>query len=427
MSDRSSELATNWSAETLKLTHGGPEQSWLAAPLSRSPHPRISSRQFSAGLSACQKVRRQMRVWTTAESGQRRHRADQVPSSSEPGESDSFRFSDSATLSVDLWRCTTNTYYKSASHRSNYIVLTGAQAIKIEFDHSEEDAVARRVSCCFKSKPLTAKARKNVLPAGILLTPQLLELGGVGNGNVLKKQKISLNVDLPVVGENYQDHILVLIIYKVKKAFVTYDNLGYNYTFRAAAEAQYSKKTRNGLLTAFHFMLSHIDLGHLASSSTIAHIHRLLWKDVKKEKPKLSTLTTYPNKLVCFLRSVTYLFLNLPTGVDQSVLVESIKFADKIAKAESLATTYVTEQNPSANMKSDKDFGKRVKGNNRPLHHSVETAAMAPKLLRGVVNAELKVHASVILMHLAARLHHTAYGIAERAADVIKSDSGFEV
>ncbi|GAB1518061.1 hypothetical protein RhiTH_001119 [Rhizoctonia solani] len=136
-------------------------------------------------------------------------------------------------------------------------------------------------------------------------------------------------------------------------------------------------------------------------------------------------LTTYPNKLVCLLQSVTYLFLNLPTGVDQSVLVESIKFADKIAKAESLATTYVTQQNPSADMKSDKDFSKRVKGNNRTLHHLVRTAAMAPKSLRRMVNAELKVHASVILMHLAARLHYTAYGIAERAVDVIKSNSGF--
>ncbi|KAF8679837.1 GMC oxidoreductase [Rhizoctonia solani] len=361
------------------------------------------------------------------------HRADQVPSPSEPGDSDSFWFLDSATLSVDLWRCTTNTYYKSASHRSNYVVLTGAQAIKIEFDHSEEDTVVRRVSCCFKSKPLTARARNNVLPAGILLTPQLLELGGVGNGNVLKKHKISLNVDLPLVGENYQDHILVLIIYKVKKAFVTYDNLGYNHTFRAAAEAQYSKKTRNGPLTAFHFMLSHIDLGYLASSSTIAHIHRSLWKDVKKEKPKdASDRAQHIRILHIFYLSCAFSTLCV---VDTFVLVESIKFANKIAMAQSLATTYVTQQNPSADMKSDKDFSKRVEGNNRTLHHSVGTAAMAPKSLRGVVNAELKVcgtsnlrvvlHASVILMHLAARLHHTVYGIAERAADVIKSDSGF--
>ncbi|CAE6476906.1 unnamed protein product [Rhizoctonia solani] len=276
--------------------------------------------------------------------------------------------------------------------------------------------------------------------SGILLTPQLLELGGVGNENVLKKHKISLNVDLPVVGENYQHHISVLIVYKVKKAFVTYDNLGYNHTFRAAAEAQY-KKTRNGPLTAFHFMLSHIDLGHLASSSTIAHIHRSLWEDMKKEKPKKMgsvEMILHPGKYMIqhFPRSLADpINANyLSKQIDQSVLVESIKFADKISKAESLATTYVTRQNPSADMKSGKDFSKRVKGNDRTLHHSVETAAMAPKSLRGVVNAELKVcgtsnlrvvHASVILMHLAARLHHTAYGIAERAVDVIKSNSGF--
>jgi hypothetical protein len=54
----------------------------------------------------------------------------------------------------------------------------------------------------------------------------------------LKKHHIAPKVDLPGVGENYQDHILVSTTYELKKGFVTYDNIGYNATLGAAAEAQ---------------------------------------------------------------------------------------------------------------------------------------------------------------------------------------------
>ncbi|KAF8676953.1 alcohol oxidase [Rhizoctonia solani] len=371
-----------------------------------------------------------------------------------------------------------NTYYKSAAHRPNLVVLTEAQATKIELGHSGKDVTARGVSFQFRGTSFTAKAKKEVvLSAGTLLTPQLLELSGIGNSDVLKKYQITPKVDLPGVGENYQDHILVSTTYEVKPGFVTYDNLGYNDTFRAAAEAQYSGK--------------------------IAHMHRSLWEDVKKEKPKLLQKEQYriqelwlrkkmgnvevilhPGKYTsrCFPESVAdcvvssgyfgpgpakpntsyisiimciqhpfsrgNIHLNtsdplsppaidpnyLSKQIDQSILVESVKFADKIAKAEPLAAMLVARQDPSPDIKSDENITKWVKANIRTLHHPIGTAAMAPKSLGGVVDEKLKVYgtsnlrvvdASVIPMHLAAHLQRTVYGIAEKAADTIKSDWGF--
>ncbi|KAF8676842.1 GMC oxidoreductase [Rhizoctonia solani] len=129
--------------------------------------------------------------------------------------------------------------YESAAHRLNLVALTSAQAARIEFDHSAKNVAAKGVSFHFKGTSFTAKARKEVvLSTGTLLTPQPLELSGIGNSDVLKKHQITPKVDLPGVGENCQDHILVLTTYEVKQGFVTYDNLGYNYTFRAATEAQ---------------------------------------------------------------------------------------------------------------------------------------------------------------------------------------------
>jgi alcohol oxidase len=67
------------------------------------------------------------------------------------------------------------------------------------------------------SKPVhkTIKASKLVVvSAGALGTPQILERSGVGNPEILKKLDIPVISDLPGVGEEYQDHHLLLYPYK---------------------------------------------------------------------------------------------------------------------------------------------------------------------------------------------------------------------
>ena len=40
-------------------------------------------------------------------------------------------------------------------------------------------------------------------------TPQLLELSGIGNRAILEKHGIKVQLDLPAVGENMQEHSFV--------------------------------------------------------------------------------------------------------------------------------------------------------------------------------------------------------------------------
>ncbi|KAF8760810.1 GMC oxidoreductase [Rhizoctonia solani] len=331
------------------------------------------------------------------------------------------------------------------------------------------------VSSHFKSKSLTAEARKEV----VLLA--VLELSGTCNINVLQKHKITLKADLLGAGANCQDRVSASTTYKVKKGFVTYNNLGYNHTFRAAAEARYGKVCDRPL-TASHSMLSHIDLYFLASSAKIVHMHRWLWEDVRKEihmmlpkeqyrieelslRKKMSNveMLPHPGNRTEYLIYVNYdvhsaLFLSwidchaqhpstsdsvsppamdanyLSKQVDRSMLVELVMFADKLVKAKPLATILVARQGPSPDRESDKVIAKQAKGNNRTLHHPIGTAVMASESLGGVVDEMPKVYGtsslrvmspSVIAVHVAVQLHHTVYGIAERATDAIKSGSGF--
>ncbi|QRW17357.1 GMC oxidoreductase [Rhizoctonia solani] len=333
--------------------------------------------------------------------------------------------------------------YKSATHRSNLVVLAEAQATKIRIDHFGKDVTAR----------------------GHSSDPQALELSGTSNSNVLQKHKITPNADLLGAGENCQDRVSASTTYEVKKA----------------AKARYGK-ARDRPLNASHSMLSHIDLYFLASSAKIVHMHRWLWEDVRKEihmvltkeqyrieelslRKKMSDVEMLPhpgkytirdfsksradrvvqqNRIIdCHAQHLNTSDSVLPPAmdanylskqVDRSILVESVKFADKLAKAEPLATILVARQGPSPDRESDKVITKRAKGNNRTSHHPIGTAVMASESFGGVMDEMPKVYgtsslrvmsASVILVHLAVQLHHTVYGIAERATDVIKSGSGF--
>lgn len=50
-----------------------------------------------------------------------------------------------------------------------------------------------------------------ILSAGTIASPQILELSGIGNPNLLKKQGIKLFVENRNVSEDLQDHVYVPI------------------------------------------------------------------------------------------------------------------------------------------------------------------------------------------------------------------------
>src|SRR6201997_1182598 len=64
-----------------------------------------------------------------------------------------------------------------------------------------------------------ARARREVLLAGgSINSPQLLQLSGIGPGQLLQELGIVVVHDLPGVGENLQDHINSRVVYRVRRA-----------------------------------------------------------------------------------------------------------------------------------------------------------------------------------------------------------------
>ncbi|KAA0233857.1 MAG: Alcohol dehydrogenase [acceptor] [Acidimicrobiales bacterium] len=91
--------------------------------------------------------------------------------------------------------------------------------------------------------------REVVMSAGVFGTPQILMASGLGPGAHLQELGITPVIDLPGVGQNLQDHISALLIYR---SLVTDDTVGFSPVgaARLVKAAWEWRKRRSGLLTS---------------------------------------------------------------------------------------------------------------------------------------------------------------------------------
>ena len=112
---------------------------------------------------------------------------------------------------TDESRSTSQTFYTPS--RPNLHLLTGNQVTKLLFDSNnpELNITGIEYSAGETAQICQVSAEKEViLAAGALHTPQLLELSGIGDSRILSSVGIDTVVDLPGVGANYQDHLLLV-------------------------------------------------------------------------------------------------------------------------------------------------------------------------------------------------------------------------
>jgi choline dehydrogenase len=96
--------------------------------------------------------------------------------------------------------------------RSNLTLLPNTSATKLVFEGDRATGV--RIMTAQSERSVRA-AREIILTAGSIHSAHLLMLSGIGNADELKKLGIAPVVNLPGVGQNLQDHVLVSgVIYK---------------------------------------------------------------------------------------------------------------------------------------------------------------------------------------------------------------------
>ncbi|CAE6443613.1 hypothetical protein ACGC1H_002523 [Rhizoctonia solani] len=375
-----------------------------------------------------------------------------------------------------------STYYAYNAERSNFVVLTGGQATKINFSNKTVGGnhVATGVSFVSDSKSYTVRARKEViLSAGSLQSPQLLELSGIGNSTILRRFGIKPLVNLPGVGENLQDHVFIPTSYELKPGKTTFDILRNNATYAAEAQAQYAA-THDGIYAATHSAFSFVNLASYVDNSTIQSMKTKLDQEIAAsgttamERAQFAIQKKWLNQKLGHMEIIMYpgyfafsapkentAYMSLlmaiqhpfsrgnihigsadplvkgiydpkyfSKSIDLDTLVEAIKFGLKVSQTEPIASSIVARQDPAPEVTSDKDIATYIKTYVESVYHPIGTAALAPKAVGGVVNNKLKVYgttnvrvvdASVIPIHMGTHITRTIYGIAEKAAALIKS------
>ncbi|MGQ3675145.1 GMC family oxidoreductase [Xanthobacter sp. TB0139] len=106
----------------------------------------------------------------------------------------------------------TKAFLRPAMKRPNVRVLTGAQVEHLLIEKGEVTGV--RYHHGGQVHDVRAEGEV-VLSAGAVNSPHILELSGIGRGDVLQQVGIAPQVNVPGIGENLQDHLQLRLIYKV--------------------------------------------------------------------------------------------------------------------------------------------------------------------------------------------------------------------
>ena len=123
-------------------------------------------------------------------------------------------------------------YYQANEDRPNLRVITESLVSRVVLENS----TATGVEFIHNGQKHVVKANREVIVSGgTINSPQILELSGIGDPEVLKAAGVDVKVDLPTVGTNYQDHVVGGTMYQLAPGQISGDII-YNPDVMAAAQ-----------------------------------------------------------------------------------------------------------------------------------------------------------------------------------------------
>ncbi len=121
----------------------------------------------------------------------------------------------------------TNAYLDPVRSRPNLTIRTETTVTKVllERPSSGGDAVAKGVQFTSKSgsSQIIGVRKEVIISAGVINSPRLLELSGIGGADLLQRLGINVIVDNPHVGENLQTHVFTGLVFEARDDVDTID------------------------------------------------------------------------------------------------------------------------------------------------------------------------------------------------------------
>ncbi|MEM1086522.1 MAG: choline dehydrogenase [Pseudomonadota bacterium] len=343
-------------------------------------------------------------------------------------------------------------YLNPAKKRPNLTIETHALAARVLFEGKR----AIGVEYTQNGKTVTAKARGEViLSGGAINSPQLLELSGIGNPELLQSKGIDVVSALPGVGENLQDHFVLGNRYRLKKGAPSVNSQSRGLSL--VGEVFKWLFTRKGMLTlsAAHIAAFVRTRPELATPDVQYHIlpatmdMNKVTESGEMELEKEPGLTIAPCQLRPESRGSVHIksashdqhpailpnYLHDP--LDQQTAVAGLRWARKFAEQEALAKYIEHEMEPGPALQSDEDLLAYARETGGTIYHPVGTCKMAPEGdPNGVVDDQLRVRgvtglrvvdASIMPRLVSGNTNAPTIAIAEKASDMIRAAAKVEV
>jgi choline dehydrogenase len=338
----------------------------------------------------------------------------------------------------------TKAFLRPALDRGNLRVITQAHARRILFDATNGKPRATGIDLLIEGEGEgIVKARKCVvLAAGSIGSPQLLQLSGVGPGDLLNRFGIPVVRANGAVGGNLHDHLQIRMMWKVKGP--TLNERTQSWTGKAAMALEYFL-FRTGPLT-----MPPSQLGAFARSDSKEASPDIEWHVQPLSLEKFGDqLHPFPaiTPSVCNLRPTSRgwvrikssdpfdapeIRLNyLATPEDQAVAARSMRFTRRIMEAPALAKYSPSEWRPGPATQSDVELVHAAGDLGTTIFHPVGTCKMGNDE-RAVVDDRLRVHgidalrvidASIMPRITSGNTNAPTYMIAERGAEFLLSDA----
>ncbi|EKM53786.1 uncharacterized protein PHACADRAFT_125734 [Phanerochaete carnosa HHB-10118-sp] len=366
-----------------------------------------------------------------------------------------------------------NGYLYPALDRPNLKVLVDAYVYKLITSEHADEVVATAVEFEHGGQVHKVFARKEVIVSAghvAVKSPHILELSGVGDRKILEPLGIPVQLDLPSVGTNVQEHV-TMIGSRIKMV----EDRGL-ITFGMLDDREFAEKLRVTLGLKDSFNLAQDGFSFVPIQIGSERAEQLVQKQRAKfakgdyspglkasyEKqlellanPKVPDFEIFffpstfpipppePSKphvgiysLVSrpFTRGTIHVQSADPKAwpaidphyfeedIDMDIMVDAMKFIRKVTRTEPFKSLVVEEQLPGPNVNTDEEISAYVRKNTCSSFHTTGSMSMMPRDKGGVVDPRFRVYGtknirvvdlSILPIHTAVHPQATVYAIAE--------------
>ncbi|GAM89539.1 hypothetical protein ANO11243_075780 [Dothideomycetidae sp. 11243] len=354
------------------------------------------------------------------------------------------------------------------------VVLEGNTAVGVEFQHAGETHVVKA-------------AKDTIVACGTYGSPQILELSGIGNREVLSAAGVECKVELPGVGESLNEHAFSITAYELQPGLLSLDVI-YQPGVLDALMKQYGE-TQDGGLSEISSMQGFFPYKRLATEEQLAETVKLveqsgtnkfeqhqmkltadhLRSDTSanlqfiavparphtegvKDQSKLFGPPESPDApmgvtlAICgqYMASRGYVHIKsndphqhpridpkfLSNEADVNVLATGLQFLDRMAKSKHLSDKLAKRifPRPELDLSNINDAKQAVREWVATEYHPVGTCAMGQVLdshlkVKGVERLRV-IDASVFPNQVSGNINSSVYSVAEKGADLVKVDWG---